>query len=108
MKSRTLRGLTLLCLLVGMSPLAAEPDLIGVLRGIELEQGFLRVDEQRYALASDVNVRNFDGSDSLQALRKGQPLRYSLDANGQIRELWAYPSDSRKQKGALSIMDTNH
>jgi len=87
----------------------AAPELAGIIRGVDTETQRFWIDEKRYRLPDDSNIRNLaGGTDRAFDLAAGQRVRYSLTEDGEINELWVIPSDSRKQSQLKLRGDTNH
>ena len=95
---------TTLCLLLALSAItgssyAAEQ---GVLRFINTDDSQLTIDEGRYRPSPAMRINNLgSGLNTLSDAVIGQPVRFTLNPNGQISELWLYPlrADERQRMG---------
>lgn len=88
----------LLALLAG-NGVAAEP---GVLRAITADGTQLTIDEGRYRVSPAIRLNNLGaGLNDIDDAVVGQPVRFTLDSQGHIDELWLYPSraDERQRLG---------
>ncbi|MCW8917797.1 MAG: hypothetical protein OQL08_03160 [Gammaproteobacteria bacterium] len=88
----------LLALLAG-DGVAAE---LGVLRAITADGAQLTIDEGRYRASPAIRLNNLGaGLNNINDAVVGQPVRFTLDSQGRIDELWLYPSraDERQRLG---------
>lgn len=95
---KTLLGL-LLSGLICSNAFGAE---LGILRAIADDASVLTIDEGRYRPSATLKVNNLaQGLNELSSARVGQPVRFTLDKQGQLEEIWLYPlhADERKQLG---------
>lgn len=94
------KSVTCLCLLLATgSGYAAEQ---GVLRALSADASQLTIDEGNYRPGPAMRINNLgSGLNSLSYAVPGQPVRFTLDAQGQINELWLYPlrADERQRMG---------
>lgn len=74
----------------------------GVLRAISHDERQITIDEGRYRISADLHVNNLgSGLNSLNYAAIGQPVRFTLNSEGEISELWLYPTraDERQRMG---------
>ena len=94
------RLLTCLYLLLATgSSYAAEQ---GVLRALNADASQLTIDEGRYRPSPTMRINSLGNRlNSLSYAVPGQPVRFTLNAQGQINELWLYPlrADERQRMG---------
>jgi hypothetical protein len=75
---------------------------LGILRAIAADASYLTIDEGRYRPSTQLRINNLGtGLNELHAAVPGQPVRFTLDPQGQINELWLYPprADERQRMG---------
>ena len=74
----------------------------GILRVVDADHGVLTIDELALHTSPQLRVNNLGtGLNELGYAIVGQPVRYTLDTQGRIDELWLYPlrADDRQRLG---------
>jgi len=98
-----IRALLFITTLLAVSAtIAASETGEGVIRGIDRNNNSLTIDEMTYSgLYTTLITGLGDGSSQLRQLQIGDPVRFELDINGKLRQLWVYPrnSEARAEHG---------
>lgn len=88
-----------LALMLGLWALSAPafadaPEKRGVIRQVNLKQGWVVIDTQRLMLTEKTKIRNLAvGGNNRRALKENFPVRFSIRENFELERIWVYPTD---------------
>lgn len=92
MQLRFLAILTGLCLWSSLA--LAAPMMNGTISTLDHVNSRISIDAIDLVFSHNIVVRKMGGwTGSLRDLMPKQKVRYSLDVNGLVAEIWVYPSD---------------
>lgn len=73
---------------------ADAPENRGVIRQVNLEQGWIVIDTQRVMLTAKTKIRNLAlGGSHRGALKVNTPVRFSTGEGFELERIWLYPTD---------------
>jgi hypothetical protein len=89
-------------LILGITASITHAAEQGILRAISTDAAYITIDEGRYRAAPQLSINNLGtGLNELNYAVPGQPVRFTLDPQRRISELWLYPAraDERQRLG---------
>jgi hypothetical protein len=73
---------------------ADAPPQRGVIRQVDLRQGWVVIDTQRLFITDNTRIRNLAvGGNNRRALKVDFPVRFRKGENFELESIWVYPTD---------------
>jgi hypothetical protein len=80
--------------LLSLPAQGAVTEKRGVIRDVNLDQGWVTIDTRRFRFTIPLIVHNLAmGGDQPGALQIDRPVRFSVNRHNELAEIWVYPSD---------------